>query len=313
MMEKILVTGANGFVGGALCKHLDKTDKDVIRAVRSITSPNETEFDGIDPDGKYDAVLTEVDVVIHLAARVHVMQDTAANPLDAFREVNTYGTLNLARQAAECGVRRFIFLSSVKVNGESGTFSDESAPQPKDPYGVSKWEAEEGLKKICSETGMEVVILRPPLVYGSGVTANFLQLMRAVDRGIPLPLGAIDNRRSLIYIGNLVDVITRCLDHPAVAGKTYLVSDGEDVSTTLLIRKLAKALGRSPRLLPIPSSALRLAGRLLGKGQQMDRLLDSLAVDAGSICKDLDWKPPFTMDEGLKAATEWYRKLRSDR
>ena len=309
----ILVTGANGFVGRALCDYLKQSRKKIIQAVRHTTKADETEMEPIGPDSNHEIILKECDVLVHLAARVHVMRETASSSLDAFRKVNTFGTLNLARQAAQYGVRRFIFLSSVKVNGESGSFSEESRAAPEDAYAISKWEAEEGLKRISHETGMEVVILRPPLVYGPGVAANFFKLMQLVDRGIPLPFGAIHNRRSLIYIDNLVDIIARCVDHPLVAGKTYLVSDGEDVSTTLLIKKLANALGSPLRLFPIPSGMLRLGGKILGKTQQMDRVLEWLVVDSNNIRKDLGWTPPFTMDEGLSRTAEWYRVLYSDR
>ena len=307
-MPKTLITGANGFVGQALCRHLEAISRPITRAVRCAHLPNETEIGNIGASTHWHAALAGCDAIVHLAARVHVMHDTATDPLLAFREVNTQGTLHLARQAAAQRVRRFVFISSVKVNGESGLFSDGDAPSPQDAYALSKWEAEQGLLEIGRETGMEVVILRPPLVYGPRVGANFLRLMRAVDRGIPLPFGAVDNQRSLIYVGNFVDAMTICLDHPAAAGKTYLVSDGECVSTPVLIRQMAKALSRSPRLLPIPPRLMRFAGHLLGKAAEIDRLLGSLAVDPRAIGHDLGWTPPFSLEEGLAATANWYRQ-----
>jgi nucleoside-diphosphate-sugar epimerase len=307
-MKSILVTGANGFVGRALCEHLSLIGRQVKCAVRNATASNEVEMGNIGSKSSHQSALSGCDAVVHLAARVHVMHDTTSDPLDAFREVNTYGALNLARQAAQVGVRRFVFLSSAKVNGESGEFFDEDEPHPQDNYAVSKWEAELGLREIGRETGMEVIILRPPLVYGPGVAANFLRLMRTVNRGLPLPFGAIKNRRSLIYLGNLVAAIVQCLDHPVAVGKTYLVSDAEDVSTPMLITKLANALDCSPRLLAIPPVALRLFGGLLGKGQEIDRLLGSLAVDCSAIRHDLGWIPPYAMDEGLFATASWFRQ-----
>jgi UDP-glucose 4-epimerase len=241
------------------------------------------------------------DAVVHLAARVHVMRDSAADPLAAFRAVNVDGTLNLARQAAAAGVKRFVFLSSIKVNGEGSEvpYLESDSPAPLDPYAISKWEAEQGLREIAAQTGMEVVILRPPLVYGPGVKANFARLIRAVERGWPLPLGAIDNRRSLLFLGNLVDAIRLCLEHPAAANRTYLLSDGEDVSSAELVRRLAKAMGKPARLLPVPAWAFGLAGRLLGRRQEVARLLGSLTVDSSAIRRELGWVPPYTLDQGL--------------
>ena len=241
--------------------------------------------------------------VVHLAARVHVMRDEASDPLAKFREVNTEGTLNLARQAAQAGVKRFVFVSSIKVNGEGrdAAYRETDSPAPEDTYAISKWEAEQGLQQISQETGLEVVILRPPLVYGPGVKANFRRLLDTVARGWPLPLGAIRNRRSLLYLGNFVDAIRVCVEHPAAAGKTFLVDDGQPVSTPDLIRAVAHAMGRPARLLAVPVDALEFAGALLGKQAAVARLTGSLWVDSSLIRTRLGWTPPYSMAAGLAA------------
>jgi nucleoside-diphosphate-sugar epimerase len=243
------------------------------------------------------------------------MNESSSDALAEFRHMNVAGTLNLASQAAAAGVRRFVYLSSIKVNGESTSlnrpFTSNNVPVPEDPYGISKHEAEQGLRQIEADTGMEVVILRPPLVYGPGVKGNFLRLMQAIDRRRPLPLGSIQNQRSLIYLGNLVDVIRLCLTHPKAAGKAFLVSDGDDVSTPELVRRIAAALGRRPFLLPVPVSWMRWAGRVLGKQAAVDRLLGSLCVDISPLREELGWTPPYTMQEGLEATAQWYRKTKA--
>lgn len=258
--------------------------------------------------------LDGVDSVVHLAARVHVMQDTASDPLAEFRRVNVAGTLNLARQAALAGVRRLVFVSSVKVNGE-GTmpgrpYTADDVPAPLDAYGVSKHEAEVGLREIAKATGLEITIIRPVLVYGPGVGANFLAMMRWLYRGVPLPLGAIHNRRSLIAVDNLADLILTCLDHPGAANQVFLASDGEDVSTTELLRRTAQALGKPERLLPVPVPLLNLAARLLGKQDFAQRLCGSLQVDIGKTRAMLEWTPPLSLQAGLVlAAQDFVRKL----
>jgi len=254
------------------------------------------------------AALAGCDVVVHLAARVHVMSDAASEPLAEFRKVNTVATLNLARQAAAAGVRRFVFVSSVKVNGagRDAPYCESDTPAPQDPYAISKWEAEQGLARIAAEAGLEVVILRPPLVYGPGVGANFLRLMQLVEKGWPLPFGRVDNRRSLLFLGNLVDAIRLCLAHPAAAGKTYLVSDGDAVATPELLRLLAAAMERRPRLLPLPASLIRLAGSLLGQSAEVSRLLDSLVLDSRRIREELHWRPPYTLAEGINQTVRAY-------
>jgi UDP-glucose 4-epimerase len=231
------------------------------------------------------------------------MDDASIDPLAAFRSINTVATLNLARQAAQVGVKRFVFVSSIKVNGEGRAvpYRETDAPAPEDAYAISKWEAEQGLRQIERETGMEVVILRPPLVYGPGVKANFLRLIQVVKRGWPLPLGAIRNRRSLLYLGNFVDAIRLCVEHPAAAGQTFLLDDGEPVSTPELIRALARAMGRPARLLAVPVSALEFAGMLLGRRAAVARLMGSLWVDGSAIRSRLGWTPLFSMEAGLAA------------
>jgi len=251
----------------------------------------------------WEQVVAGQDVIIHSAARVHVMNDQSADPLVEFRKVNVDGTLNLAQQAAAAGVKRFIFISSIKVNGEGtlcgNPYTAFDTPAPQDPYGISKVEAEIGLRQIAEDTGMEVVIIRPVLVYGPGVKANFRSMMSWLNKGLPLPLGAVHNKRSLVSLDNLVDLIVTCIDHPAAANQTFLVSDGEDLSTTELLRRMGKALGKPARLLPIPASLLEMGATLLGKKEVAQRLLGSLQVDIEHTCDTLSWKPKVTVDEAL--------------
>ena len=305
----ILVTGANGFIGKATCAALRQAGHAVTPIVRRPNSLAGEQIIG-DIGGQTDwcTTLTGMDGVVHLAARVHLMRDTAADPLAQYRAANVEGTLHLARQAAAAGVRRFVFVSSIKVNGaeRAKPYTEADAPQPADDYARSKWEAEQGLWKIATQTRLEVVILRPPLVYGPGVRANFLALLRAVARGMPLPLGAIHNQRSLVYVGNLTDAIIHCLEHPAAVGKTFLVSDGEGVSTPELVRRIAAALGRPARLLPVPSLLLRMLATLTKKSALARRLMDSLTLDNTAIRHTLNWSPPFTLDEGLSKTAAWY-------
>ena len=306
---QVLITGANGFVGRALCAELLRCGHTVRGALRR--KEGRALMEGVDPvmvgtinaDTDWKAALASCNVIVHLAARVHVMDDTASDPLAAFREVNAEGTLNLARQAARSGVKRFVFISTVKVNGEGrdARYRETDATAPEDAYAISKWEAEQGLRQIERETGMEVVILRPPLVYGPGVKANFQRLLQVVRRGWPLPLGAIQNRRSLLYLGNFVDAIRLCVEHPAAAGQTFLLDDGEPVSTPDLIRALARAMGRPARLLAVPVGMLEFAGALLGKRAAVARLTGSLWVDGSVIRTRLGWTPPFSMAAGLAA------------
>jgi nucleoside-diphosphate-sugar epimerase len=306
----ILVTGASGFVGHALCAHLQQQGCEVHAAVRTPTGFLQANrivtIPSLDPQTDWTQALAGINTVVHLAARVHVMQDTATDPALEFRKTNVDATLHLARQAAQAGVKRFVFLSSVKANGESTRpgkpFRETDAPQPQDGYGRSKCEAEAGLRQITSATGLEVVIIRSPLVYGPGVKANFASLMRLVSRAWPLPLGSIHNRRSLVNLSNLVDFITLCTSHPAAANQTFLVSDGQDMSTTELVRAMAQAAGVPARLLPVPASLLLVAGRCIGQRAAMQRLCGNLQVDIFKARDLLQWQPAVSVIEGLEQA-----------
>lgn len=265
---------------------------------------------GLGPDTDWRAALDGVDTVFHLAARVHVMHDTSADPLLEFRRANVQGTLQLARQAAALGVRRFVFVSSIKVNGEQTApgrpFRADSTPAPVDPYGISKHEAERELLRLGGETGLQVAIVRPPLVYGPGVKANFRAMMKWLVRGVPLPLGAVANRRSLVALENLVDLLVLCAQHPQAPGQVFLASDGEALSTAELLRRLGRALGRPARLLPVPPALLAAALRLLGKRDFVHRLLGSLEVDNSAAREHLGWKPPLSVDAALTQAAQAY-------
>ena len=306
---QVLVTGANGFVGRSLCLALPDNGHKVLEAVRSldkqIIGVDQFLITSISKATDWSSALQNVDAVIHLAARVHVMNEVADDALAEFRKVNVEGTLNLANQAAKAGVKRFVFVSSIKVNGEHTladcpfTATDDANPQ--DPYGISKHEAEQGLLFIAQQTGMEVVIIRPPLVYGAGVKANFASMMRVVKRGIPLPLGAIHNKRSFVYVGNLVSLIVRCVDHPAAANQVFLVSDGCDLSTTELLQKCAVALDVKARLLPVPQKLLAFSLALLGKRAVAQRLCGNLQVDISKAHSLLGWESPLSVEDGLKA------------
>jgi nucleoside-diphosphate-sugar epimerase len=315
---KILITGADGFVGAALCNRLRNEAVPLCGVVRRLKSTLDgdrfVEVGDISASTDWSPALQDVTEVVHLAARVHFMNESSPDPLAEFRRVNVEGTVNLARQAAAHGVSRFVFLSSIKVNGEltgaGQPFTATDAPSPEDPYGVSKCKAEQKLWQIATETGMEVVVLRPPLVYGPGVKGNFIRLMQLIDKQVPLPLGAIQNQRSLIYLDNLVDAIRVCLTHPKAAGKTFLVSDEDDVSTPGLIRRIAAAMGRRPLLLPVPVSLMKWASAFFGKKAAVDRLLGSLCVDMTPLREELGWNPPYTMQAGLETTAQWYLKTK---
>ena len=308
---KLLVTGATGFVGKALITSLAPDSQYVLRACARRTSNQFPENVGVatiadlTANTDWTAALSGSDTVVHAAARVHVMDDKSADPLAEFRRVNVDGTLRLAQQAVDAGVRRFVFISSIKVNGE-GTlpgkpYTADDTPQPADPYGVSKHEAEQGLLALAQKSGLEVVIIRPVLVYGPGVKANFLSMMHWLDKGIPLPLGAIkNNRRSMVALDNLVDLITVCMHHPAAVNQVFLVSDGEDLSTTALLQRTAKALQRPARLLPVPAALLTAAAGLMGKSNVAQRLCGSLQVDIAKTRELLQWRPPASVDASLK-------------
>jgi hypothetical protein len=340
--KKFLITGANGFVGRPLCEAMLRQGWHVRAAVRSWKGlPDGAEIFNVgDIDGHTDwtEALRGMDVVIHLAARVHVMKDGAVDPLAEYLKVNLSGTERLARQAADAGVKRFVYVSSIKVNGErtvdagtagqsgpacadddrgksenaaegggTGVFYETDEPRPQDPYAVSKWQAEQALRRIAHETSMEVVILRPPLVYGPGVKGNFLRLLAAMKQGIPLPLAAVRSASSLIYLGNLVDILMLCGNHPAAAGKTYLVRDGEDIIISELIRRISEGLGRPARLFPVPVKLLRGLAALAGRLDSADRIIGSMRISDDLIRKELDWTPGFTVKEGLQETTQWYQ------
>ena len=309
----ILITGATGFVGKALVQRLlaDDESRRLVVAVRRSGQrwPEQVlpiVTGDLHPSTDWSIALEGTAVVVHSAARVHVMHDTEADPLAAFRTVNVEVTLNLARQAAAAGVKRFVFVSSVKINGESTqlgrAFTEVDLPNPQDAYGQSKHEAEQGLRQLSADTGMKVAIIRPPLVYGPGVKANFASLMRAVQRGWFLPLGAVHNQRSLVALDNLVDFIVTCITHPQAANQTFLVSDGQDLSTTELVRGMAQAAGVPARLLPVPVWALQAGASLLGKGDAVQRLCGNLQVDISKARNLLGWVPPVSVEEGLRRA-----------
>lgn len=343
---KVLVTGASGFVGQILCQQLQAMEHEVCGALRNV---GVRLSDGVEPiavgeigqEVDWTSVLRKVEVVIHLAARVHVMNDISTDPLAEFRKVNVLGTENLARQAVRAGVKRLVYVSSIKVNGETTSseatsalaeipseippsppfakggvvgaqrvtamFRETDVPDPQDPYGISKWESEQLLHRVAKETGLEVVVVRPPLVYGSGVKGNFVHMLKVLARGIPLPLGSIRNLRSLVYVENLADALVLCATHPAAVGQIYLVSDGEDISTPDLLRQLGGGMGCPARLFRCPLPLLKIAGRFAGKSDQIERLLGSLQVDSGKIRRELGWTPPYTLQHGLHETAQWYR------
>jgi len=313
-LNRFLVTGANGFVGKPLCAELLRQGHAVRAAVRSSDQlPDGVEavtIGNIDGDTDWTEALQDVERVIHLAARVHVMKDKAADPLTEFLRVNLHGSENLARQAARAGVKRLVYVSSIKVNGEQTlgrhSYTEQDTPAPKDAYGVSKWRAEQALQRIAQETKLEVVIVRPPLVYGPGVKGNFINLLAAIDNEIPLPLAGAKNNRSLLYVGNLVNALFVCATHPAANGETYLVRDGEDIPTSLLVKKIAAALGRKPRCFNFSPGLLRAGAMVLGRSAQVDRLFGALCVNDEKLRNELDWIPPFTLEQGLRITADWF-------
>jgi UDP-glucose 4-epimerase len=313
---KLGITGASGFIGKELIARLDNNTIDIIEIGRHKDKQYDGNYiyvEGINSSSNFKLTSLKCDCLIHCAARVHVMDESLVNSLEKFREVNTYGTLNLAQQAANAGVKRFIFISSIKVNGESTKiglpFRYDDNLIPTDPYGVSKYEAEVGLRRIEQETGMEVVIIRPTLVYGPGVKANFESLLNLVSRGIPLPFGCIsNNRRSLVSVFNLVDLIITCIDHPKAANQVFLVSDDNDVSTASMVREMSKALGKPCRMLPVPLWCYSLSGKVFKKQDVVSRLSGSLQVDIAHTKEMLNWVPPQTVEQGFKETSKAFLK-----
>ncbi|ROP20118.1 UDP-glucose 4-epimerase family protein [Vibrio crassostreae] len=311
---KVLVTGSTGFVGSRVVELARERDWNVTSVVRKQIEPltNSLVIPSIDGSTDWSGAFEGVDCIVHCAARVHQMNESEQDALTAYRETNTLGTLNLAKQAAEAGVKRFVLVSSIKVNGE---FTEPGSPFlpnldniPRDPYGLSKYEAEVELAKLSKDTGLEVVIIRPPLVYGPGVKANFLSMMRLIEKGIPLPFGAIHNKRSLVYLDNLSSLILTCCDHPSAPGHTFLASDDHDVSTTQLMRTIALSMGKSPRLAPIPMSWIQLAAAVLNKKHIAQRVCGSLQVEIRTTKEILGWKPPVNFEQGIKRTVEAYLK-----
>lgn len=302
----VVVTGSSGFLGRALAEMLSVSSYSLRALVRSLNEDFPFPVDSVgdmDAFTDYSSVLMGAEIVVHAAARVHVMGDDVENPLQEFRRVNVEGTENLARQAAASGVRRFVFISSVKVSGESTTgtlpFNEKMKPMPEDDYALSKLEAEEKLQEIAKATGMEVVIVRPPLVYGPGVKANFRNLLSLAKQPFPLPFGLVNNNRSLVYVGNLVDFIIHCIDHPKAANQTFLISDGEDLSLRSLIKLIRRSMGKAVWLLPVPVYLFRLLGKLFGKMLVVDRLVGDLQVDSSKARELLGWVPPYSVQDGI--------------
>ena len=320
MPNRVLVTGATGFVGNTLCEVLHSAGYIVRAATRggrsvSISAHEKAIVGNFGATTDWKDALRDVDVVVHLAARAHILGDVAANAA-LYRETNADGTRRLAEASAHAGVRRFIYVSSVKVNGEGDNakaYTASDPPCPRDPYGESKWVAEQYLSEVAERAGMQAAIVRPPLVYGPGVRANFLRLMSWVDRQWPIPLGAVDNRRSLVSVWNLCDLLLQLLENPAAAGRTWMVSDGDDLSTPQLIRQIGIAMGRHVRLWPIPIAVLRWGGVLTRRESEIARLCGSLTVDMSSTCRELRWSPPMNIQQGLARTVQWYLETEARR
>jgi nucleoside-diphosphate-sugar epimerase len=315
-LNRLLVTGASGFVGRAVCERALELGLTVRGSHRSFksqplvpTGVEKIQIASVDGNTDWSSALVGVDVVIHLAGRVHVTEIAGKDSLAIYREINTAGTERLARMAVTAGIRRFVYVSSIKVNGEqssNGSFTAADAPRPEDAYAISKWESEQILYRVGTESGLEVVVLRPPLVYGRGVGANFSRLLHLVQRCVPLPFASVSNRRSLIYVKNLADAIITSAAHPRATGQTFLVSDGQDISTPELIRSIAGAMGVPSRMFPCPLSLLKATASIAGKSAELRRLLGSLAIDSTTFRSQTGWIPPYSFLQGLRDTTEWY-------
>jgi nucleoside-diphosphate-sugar epimerase len=330
MTNSVHITGCAGFVGKALCTELKRrsflafsgSDRGACLENSNTGSQPYVAVEDIGPDTDWSNALTGADTVIHLAARAHVLRENAVDPLAEFRKVNRDGALNLAGQAVARGIRRFVFMSSIGVNGEitgdggstadarcmKSAFSEDNQAQPHSAYAVAKWEAEQGLVEIARKSGMELVILRAPLVYGPGVKGNFERLVRLIYRGVPLPFGLVRNQRSFIAMGNLVDLLLRCAIEPAAGNQLFVISDGDDVSTPDLVRRIARVLNKPARLLPVPVGMMRLGAACMGKSKMFQQLCGSLVVDSAKVRRVLGWKPPMTMEQGLAETAAWFLK-----
>jgi nucleoside-diphosphate-sugar epimerase len=322
LQQKVLVTGPTGFIGRHLCAQLTQNGYGVRKALRHETGGSdlperggyETSVVGnINEATDWTRAVNGVDCIVHLAARVHVMREHETDPLAAYRSTNTFATINLARSAAAAGVRRLVFVSTIKVNGEityEKPFRAVDVPSPMDAYAISKWEAEQSILRIGRESGLEVVIVRPPLVYGPGVKGNFLRLLQIINRGFPMPLAACQNKRSFVYLDNMVDLLIHCLSQPEAHGQIFLVSDGKDLSTPELVTRIAMAMDQKTRLISLPPAWLKIAAKLIGKPGLFDRLCGSLQLDIDHTCKTLKWTPPVSVDEGVRRTTLWYLSQR---
>ncbi len=315
-MNAILVTGASGFVGRAVCQcalnrgiYIKGSHRSAGSGMLVPSGVERFEIPSVDSRTDWSKALSGIEVVVHLAARVHMVEDTARDPLSIYREVNVAGSEHLARMAAAAGVKRFVYMSTIKVNGEetrSEPFCEADSPRPEDAYAISKWEAEQALHRVARDTGLSVVILRPPLVYGKGVGANFLRLLAWVRRRIPLPLASVSNRRSLIYVENLAHAVVDCTSHPAAPGGIYLVRDDESVSTPELIGRIASLMKLRDRTFSFPPGLLRLAARAVGRSAEVNRLLRSLVIDDRKIRSEIGWLPRYSLAQGLRETVDWY-------
>lgn len=314
-MRRILVTGANGFVGAYLIPKLRNYGYECVGTVRHVDNNSKNNpadyisIGDIGPDTDWDEALSGIDTVVHLAARVHLLSDAAPNPLDDYRKVNVHGTEHLAEQSIRHGVRRFVYASSIKVNGEatvSRQFREDDSPAPVDPYGISKLEAEQRLREMTNNSDMDVVIIRPPLVYGPGVGGNFMRLLELVERRLPLPFASVDNARSMVSLENLTDFLMICLEHPNASGQTFMVSDGMDWSTPELIRAIGRAMGFKTPLFPFPVALFGVLGRVTGQRDAVNRLCQSLQVDISKSHRLLDWRPHQAPEDAIQQTVDWY-------